>query len=47
MVPFRVIFIRVPYKIGDLKRDPNLENYPCGGQGFVSLFITGVKGLAI
>ena len=27
-VPFRVLFIRVPYYIGDLKRDPNLENYP-------------------
>ena len=23
----RVPFIRVPYKSGDLKRDPNLENY--------------------
>ena len=21
-------FIRVPYYIGDLKRDPDLENYP-------------------
>ena len=28
-VPFRLLFIRVPYYIGDLKRDPNLENYPC------------------
>ena len=27
-VPFRVFFIRVPYHIGDLKRDPSLENYP-------------------
>ena len=27
-VPFRVLFIRVPYYIGDQKRDPNLENYP-------------------
>ena len=26
--PFRVLFIRVPYYIGDLERDPNLENYP-------------------
>ena len=26
-VPFRVLFIRVPYSLGDLKRDPNLENY--------------------
>ena len=25
---FKVLFIRVPYYIGDLKRDPNLENYP-------------------
>ena len=23
-----VLFARVPYYIGDLKRDPNLENYP-------------------
>ena len=23
-----VFFIRVPYYTGDLKRDPNLENYP-------------------
>ena len=28
--PFRVLFIRVPYYIGDLKRDPNLENCPRG-----------------
>ena len=27
-VPFRVVIIRVPYYIGDLKRDPNLESYP-------------------
>ena len=27
-VPFRVLFIRVPYYFGDLKRPPNLENYP-------------------
>ena len=27
-VPFRVRLIRVPYYIGDLKRDPNSENYP-------------------
>ena len=27
-VPFRVLFIRVPYYIGDLKGDPSLENYP-------------------
>ena len=26
--PFRVLSIRVPYCIEDLKRDPNLENYP-------------------
>ena len=25
-----VLFIRVPYEKGDLERDPNLENYPCG-----------------
>ena len=23
-----VLFIRVPYYLGDLKRDPNLDNYP-------------------
>ena len=28
MVSFGVLFIRVPYYIGDLKGDPNLENYP-------------------
>ena len=27
-VPFGVLVIRVPYYIGDPKRDPNLENYP-------------------
>ena len=27
-VPFRVLCTRVPYYIGDLKRDPDLENYP-------------------
>ena len=26
-VPFRVLFIRVPYYVGDPERDPNLENY--------------------
>ena len=26
--PFHVLLIRVPYYIGDLERDPNLENYP-------------------
>ena len=25
-VPFRVLFIRVPYYLGDLERDRNLEN---------------------
>ena len=25
-----VLFIRVPYCSGDLKRDPDLENYPIG-----------------
>ena len=25
---FGVLFMRVPYYIGDPKRDPNLENYP-------------------
>ena len=28
-VPSRVVLIRVPYYIGDLKKDPNLESYPC------------------
>ena len=27
-VPFGVPFIRVPYYIGDVKGDPDLENYP-------------------
>ena len=27
-VPLGVLFIRVPCYIGDLTRDPNLENYP-------------------
>ena len=27
-VPFRVLFISLPYYIGDLNRNPNLENYP-------------------
>ena len=27
-VPFRVLFIRVPYYFGDLKRRPDLESYP-------------------
>ena len=27
-IPFKLPFIRVPHYIGDLKRDPNLENYP-------------------
>ena len=26
--PFRGPFIRVPHYVGDLKRDPNLGNYP-------------------
>ena len=28
-VPLGSLFIRVPYYIGDPKRDPDLENYPC------------------
>ena len=28
-VPFRLVCIRVPYCIGDLTRDLNLESYPC------------------
>ena len=27
-VPLRVLFIRVPFYIEDLKRDPDLEKYP-------------------
>ena len=30
-VPFGVLFIRVPYYVGDLKRDPGLENYTIVG----------------
>ena len=26
-VPFRVLFIRVPYHIGDLKKDPSLSRF--------------------
>ena len=26
--PFQILCIRVPYYIGDLNGDPNLENYP-------------------
>ena len=26
-MPSRILFIGVPHYIGDLKRDPNLENY--------------------
>ena len=26
-----VLFIRMPYYLGDLKRDPNSENYPFRG----------------
>ena len=29
-VQFRVLFIRVPFYIGDLNRTPHLENYPYG-----------------
>ena len=28
-VPFRTLCVRVLYYIGDIRRDPNLENYPC------------------
>ena len=28
-VPFRALFIRVPYYLGDLDGDTNLENYQC------------------
>ena len=27
------LFTRVPYYVGDPKRDPHLENYPCGDLG--------------
>ena len=29
-VPFRVLFMGLLYYIGDLKRDPNLENFQDG-----------------
>ena len=32
--PVWVLFIRVPDYIGDLKRDPNLEDCPDGPVGF-------------
>ena len=38
-VRFRVLFIGVPYYIGDLQRDPNLENYPCAGCRVASIRI--------
>ena len=38
--PFGVLFIRVLCYIGDLKRDPNLENHPHRG-----LYRFTVKGL--
>ena len=28
MFPFRVLYIRVTYNFGELKREPNLDNYP-------------------
>ena len=36
-----VHFIRVPYYIGDLKRGPNLENYPCAvaANSWAALFV--------
>ena len=36
-VPFRVLFIRVPYCFGSLKRDPNLENCPDTSSSALSL----------
>ena len=33
----RVLFIRVPYYIGDIKGDPNFENYPCAQGVFGSM----------
>ena len=40
LIYFGVVFIRVLYCAGDLKRDPNLENYP-----YVSQFAFGIFGL--
>ena len=28
-IPFKVLLVRGPYYIGDLKRDTSLENCPC------------------
>ena len=38
----------VPYYVGDLQKDPNLENYPfraCRGQGFRLAIPKGPKNL--
>ena len=32
--------MRVPYYVGDLKGDPDLQNYPCGGSGSGRFFET-------
>ena len=39
-VPFRVYFIRMPYYIGDLNRDPSLENYPSSAISKVYILLT-------
>ena len=43
-----VLFLRVPYYSGDLKRDPSLENYPSGHGsllGFWVYWVYRVEGL--
>ena len=42
---FKVLIIRVPYYIGDLKRDPDLENYPYAGP--LHLNLLGTLGFQI
>ena len=49
-VPFRVLFIRVPYYIGDPERDPNFENYQSTKQdgavvGLMSWILRRVSGV--
>ena len=40
---FKVPFIRVPYYVGDLKRDPNLGNYP--NKGLLGYMLYGYNSL--
>ena len=43
-VPFRVLFIRVPYCIGDHSGDPTLENY---AYGITSYYVVGFGFCAV